>query len=294
MIGNMRNALLLLLPFLLATSSFAQTAPARSAATPPTATAPSIPSNWPTAQFAATKDPSVQTALQILNAMIRALGGEDYLNIHDMKSEGRAYGFYHGKPNSLGTQYWRFWEWPDKDRVELTKQRDVIELFVGDKGYEITFKGTATQNPKEMVDYLRRREHSLECVIRKWLPAPGTMILYSGTAMVERNLADNVTVLSGTNDSVTIAIDPRTHLPVKETYSWRDPIDRQLDEESEVFSNYRLVQGIQTPFSTVRNLNGEMASQRFITTVSYNNGFPPTLFETKGITYNQQKNAEPK
>ncbi len=145
-----------------------------------------------------------------------------------------------------------------------------------------------------MVDYLRRRDHSLEWVIRKWLPASGTMILYSGTAMVERNLADNVTVLSGTNDSVTIAIDPRTHLPVKKTYSWRDPIDRQLDEEAEIFSNYRLVQGIQTPFSTVRNLNGEMASQRFITTVSYNNGFPPTLFETKGITYNQQKNAEPK
>jgi len=289
MIWNMRNAFLLVLSLLLVASSFAQTttAPAQSAA-PPT------PPNWPTAQFAATKDPSVQTALQILNAMIRALGGEEYLNIHDMKSEGRAYGFYHGKPNTLGTQYWRFWEWPDKDRVELTKQRDVIELFVGDKGYEITFKGTATQDPKEMVDYLRRRDHSLEWVIRKWLPAPGTMILYSGTAMVEQNLADNVTILSGTNDSVTIAIDPRTHLPVKKTYNWRDAIDRQLDEESEVFSNYRLVQGIQTPFSTVRNLNGEMASQRFITTVTYNNGFPPTLFETKGITYNQQKSAEPK
>jgi hypothetical protein len=248
-----------------------------------------MPSNWPTAQFASSKDPSVQKSVQVLNDMIRALGGDAYLNIRDMKVEGRTYGFYHGRPNSMSVLFWRFWEWPDKDRVELTKQRDVIELNVGDKGYEITYKGTATQEPKQLDDYLRRREHSLEWVIRKWLSAPGTMVLYGGVAMVEQNLADQVTVLNSSNDSVTLSIDPRSHLPVKKTYSYRDPIDRQLDEEAEVFSNYRLVQGIQTPFSTVRNHNGEMSNQRFINSVSYNNGFPPDMFEPKGLTYNPQK-----
>ena len=168
----------------------------RSTASAPAATTAQIPSNWPTAQFASVKDPSQQKALKILNDMIQALGGEAYLNIHDMQIEGRTYGFYHGQPTGQGVQFWRFWEWPDKDRWELTKQRDVIELNIGDKGYEITYKGTATQDPKQLEDYLRRREHSLEWVIRKWLPAPGTMILYSGPAMVEQNLADQVTVLS--------------------------------------------------------------------------------------------------
>ena len=280
----MRNAFPLVLSLLFVASSLAQTTTA-----PAQAAAPSTPPNWPTAQFAATKDPSVQTALQILNAMIRALGGEDYLNIRDMKSEGRAYGFYHGQPSTLGIQFWRFWEWPDKDRVELTKQRDVIELNIGDKGYEITYKGTATQDPKQLEDYLRRREHSLEWVIRRWLPAPGTMILYSGPAMVEQDLADQVTILNANNDSVTLSINPRSHLPVRKTYSWRDPNDRMLDEESEVFGNYRLIQGIQTPLSTVRNLNGEMSGQRFMTTVTYNSGFPATMFEPKGLTYNPQK-----
>ncbi len=117
----------------------------------------------------------------------------------------------------MGMVFWRFWEWPDKERVELTKQRDIIELYTGDKGYEITYKGTATQDPKDVDDYMRRRDHSLEWVIRKWLPAPGTMILYSGTAMVERNLADQVTVLNGDNDSVTISVDGQSRLPVKLT-----------------------------------------------------------------------------
>ncbi len=293
----MRNAASHLLVLLLASFAAAQTpaAPAPQAAPPVAAAAPTVtPPSWPTAQLASVKDPSQQKALKILNDMIRALGGDAYLNIHDMQVEGRSYSFYHGQPSGRGVEFWRFFEWPDKDRWELTKQRDIVELNVGDKGYEITYKGTATQDSKQLEDYLRHREHSLEWIIRKWLPAPGTMILYGGPAMVEQQLADQVTILNANNDSVTLSVDPRSHLPVKKTYSWRDPIDRMLDEESEVYGNYRLLQGIQTPLSTVRNLNGEMANQRFITTVTYNNNFPATMFETKGNTYNPQKSPTPK
>ncbi len=280
----MRRAAVLLSAPVLAIAAFAQT---------PAPSQP-LPAAWPTAQFAAAKDPSVQKAYRILNDMLRALGGDAWLNIQTMQSEGRTYGFYHGQPNSTGLLFWRFWEWPDKERIELTKQRDIIELFTGDKGYEITYKGTAAQDPTELQDYLRRRDHSLEWVVRKWLPAAGTMILYDGTAMVERNLADQVTVLNVRNDSVTLSIDGTSRLPVKVAYSWRDPVDRQFDDESTVFSNYKLVQGIQTPHSTVRYLNGEMSNQRFITSVTYNAGLAPTLFETKGITYNPGKQIPPK
>jgi hypothetical protein len=283
---SMRRTSLPVLVLLLAASALAQTA------TPPPVAAASVTSV--TTQFASSKDPGVQKAKKILDDMIAALGGPAYLNVRDMKTEGRGYSFYHGKPNSLGVEFWRFWEWPDKDRVELTKQRDVIELNLGDKGYEITYKGTGTQDPKQLEEYNRRQQHSLELVIRQWLPAPGTMILYEGTALVEQNLADQVTVLSTNNDSVTLSIDPRSHLPVRKTYSWRDPQDRQMDEEWEVYGNYRLVQGIQTPYTVVRSQNGDLVSQRFLTLVSYNNGLPPSLFEPKGQIYNQPKSAQQK
>jgi len=278
----MQIARLFLLLLLAASSLLAQ------AALPPS---PSAPSNWPTSQFAATaaKDPSVQKAKQILDDMIRALGGEAYLTMRDMTVEGRTYAFYQGRPKGLGILYWRFWQAPDKDRYELTKQRDVIDLYVGDKGYETTYKGTASIDPKELTNYLRRREHSLEWVIRDWLPAPGTMILYEGTAIVEQNLTDKVTILTASNDSVTIAVDPRTHLPVRKTYSYRDPVDRQFDEESEVYSNYKLIDGINTPYATVRMENGEMSNQRFVNKANYNTGLPPTLFEPKGLLFQPQK-----
>lgn len=272
----------------------ATAATAQSAAAPAKAAASPAPANWPTAQFASSKDSSVQKARQVLNDMIRALGGDTYLNAQDSKTEGRAYSFYHGQPNSMGLEFWRFWQWPDKDRWEFTKQRDVVELNIGDKGYEITYKGTATQDPKQLEEYLRHRDHSLDWVVRKWLPATGTMILYEGTAMVEQNLADQVTVLNANNDSVTISVEPRTHLPVRIKVSFRDPMDRQMDEELEVFGNYRLVQGIQTPFSIVRYHNGDMSAQRFITSVSYNNNLPASMFEVPSAIYNQPKTPTPK
>ena len=284
----MRIALILTLIAATAGAGFAQ------AAAPPPA-APSA-AGWPTAQFAATaaKDPGVAKAKKILDDMIRALGGEAYLTMHDMTVEGRTYAFYQGKPKGLGTQFWRFWQAPDKDRVEFTKQRDIIDLYVGDKGYETTYKGTVAIEPKLLSEYLRRREHSLEWVIRNWLSAPGSIILYEGTAIVEQDLADKVTILTAANDSVTIAVDPRTHLPVRKSYSFRDPIDRQFDEDAEIYSNYKTVQGIATPYSTVRMENGDMTNQRYVNNVSYNTGLAPTLFEPKGLLYKPTRPDETK
>jgi hypothetical protein len=284
----MRSALTVALLFVASLASLAQT--------PAASPAPSTPANWPTAQFAATaaKDPGVAKAKNILDDMIRALGGDAYLNLRDMTVEGRTYAFYQGKPRGLGTLYWRFWQAPDKDRVELTKERDIVDLYVGDKGFETTYKGTVAIDPKDLEIYLRRREHSLESVIRNWLPAQGTIILYEGTVIVEQNLADKVTVLNAANDSVTIAVNPQTHLPVRKSYTFRDPIDRQFDEDADIFSNYKVVQGIATPYSTVRMENGQMSNQRFVSNVSYNTGLAPTLFEPKGLLFNQPKADAPK
>jgi len=282
----MRRAAVLFFAISISACGVAQSVPSSSAA--------AGPANWPTAQFASSKDPSVHKAYEVLNQMLTALGGDAWLNVQTQTTEGRAYSFYHGQPNSLGVLYWRFWQWPDKDRLEISKQRDVVELLVGNQGYEITYKGTATQDPKELEQSLRRRAHSLEWVVRKWLPGQGTMILYSGTAMVERNLADQVTVLNAENDSVTISVDSISRLPVKVSYNWRDPVDRQFDDGATVYSNYKLVQGIQTPYSVVQYRNGEMSGQRFITSASYNAPLSPTLFETKGITYEPGKQFPPK
>ena len=57
----------------------------------------------------------------MLDKMIAALGGQAYLTYKTRTDSGRSYGFYKGDPNSIGTPFWRFYKYPDKDRIELTK-----------------------------------------------------------------------------------------------------------------------------------------------------------------------------
>jgi hypothetical protein len=242
------------------------------------------------AQSPAPPSPSVnlsenaQKAQAIINQCIQALGGQAYLNMQDMQENGRAYGFYHNREEGAGTQFWLFWKAPDRERVELTKQRDVIEVHNGDQGYEITYKGTAAEDPKDHADYLRQRQHSLANVLRHWLPQPDVALFYDGRSFAENHVVDQVTVMTRQDQSVRLSLDAATHLPVRLSYTVRDPVSRDRDQYTEVYDNYQLVQGIQTPLNLTRSHNGEMTSQRFLNHASYNSGLPDSMFEAK-VTY---------
>jgi hypothetical protein len=223
---------------------------------------------------------NAQKAKQIIDEAIQALGGAAYLNVTDMETEGRAYSFHHGEPNSLGTVFWRFRKFPDKDRVEQTKKRDVIQIYSGDKGYEITYKGVRNLEMKDQLEpYLRRRHYSLDIVLRQWLHQPGVALFYEGQKVAAQKETDQVTIMNSKNEAVTLNVDINTHLPVKKSYSWRDPADKERNVEDEIFDNYRPIQNIMTPFDTTRVFNGEMSAQTFLTNASYNHGLSDTLFD---------------
>ena len=234
------------------------------------------------------QDANAQKARALLDQCIQALGGQAWLNLQDMEQQGRSYSYFQGRPNSVGIVFWRFWKYPDKDRIELTKQRDVVYLNVGDKGYEITYKGTAAQEPEQLADYNRRRRHSLEIVLREWLNQPGTALFYDGPAIAEQRQADSVTILNAENDAVMLFLDNHSHLPIKKTFEWRDPTDRLKNVEGEIFDNWRPEQGIMTPHAILRTHNGDTINQRFITSVRYNVGLADSLFQA-AITHDPNK-----
>lgn len=270
---------------LLAGSALGQVKPEQTQ-TPPAA--PARPSDNQASRSIAADQGNAQKAKAVLDQMIQALGGQGYLNLQDVSQQGRTYSFYHGQPNSVGTLFWRFYKFPDKERVELTKQRDVAYVLNGDKGYEITYKGTAMEDPKTLTESLRRRAHSLEWVVRKWLNEPGIALFDEGLAVAGDKPAEQVSILNANNDSVTLYIDTNTHLPIKKTYSWRDPTDKLRNTEEEVYDGYRQVQGVMTPFSITRYLNGEMSNQRFLHSVIYNTGLSDSMF-AGSVTYDPNK-----
>jgi hypothetical protein len=224
---------------------------------------------------------NARKARALADQAIEALGGQAYLGIQDLSQEGRTYSFYHGRPNSYGIQFWRFYKYPDKERVELTKKRDVAYVYNGDKGYEITYKGTAAVDPKDLTDSLRRRQYALDWVLRHWINSPGVALFYDGTAVAAEKPAEQITILNAQNQGVTLYFDSLTHLPLKKSFTWRDPTDKERNVEEEIYDNYRPVQGIMTPFSITRYYNGDMSNQRFLNSVNYNQSLSDSLFNAQ-------------
>ena len=219
---------------------------------------------------------------------IQALGGQTYLALRDREQQGRGYSFHHGRPNGSGGVFWSFTEFPDKERVELTKERDIAELYVGNKAWEITFKGPHPIEQKDLDDYLRRRRFSLDTVLRTWVNDPSVVLLFEGFAIASQHPATQITLINSQNESVTLYFDSDTHLPVKKSFSWRDPTDRQKNVEEEVYENYRQVSGVMAPYNLTRYFNGDMTSQRFLNSVTVNQGLDEAMFDPRS-GYNPNK-----
>jgi hypothetical protein len=234
-------------------------------------------------------------AKTLVDQAIQALGGEAYLDIRNRELQGRTFGFHHGRSSGNGVEFWSFSEFPDRERVELTKQRDIAELYVGNKGYEITYKGARPVEEKDLVDYLRRRRFSLETVLRKWASDPTVAMLYEGNATAAQHPALQVTLINAQNEAVTLDFDIDTHLPIRKSFKWRDPVDRQLNTEEEVYDNYRLVQGVMTPYNITRYFNDDMAGARFIFSVNFNQSLDETMFDpNSGYNPNKPVGKQPK
>ena len=203
--------------------------------------------------------------------MIEALGGQTYLQVEDWKCKGKFEDFQQGKP--LGDiSYYRFWKWPAKERFQYAKVDDEIFIYTEDAVYEATFGGARQLDTSRYPDWkleVQRRQYALERVLREWLNQPGIAFTYEGATIAEHHIVKRLKITNAQNNSVTFFIDYFTHLPVKKTFMVQDGRQQQ-DEMSEIYSDWRRVQGIMTPFRVLLTKNGRPQRQDSIQSISYN------------------------
>jgi hypothetical protein len=215
--------------------------------------------------------------------MVAALGGSEWLAIQDSVTQGRMASFFQGRPTEQLTEFQLLHRAPDLDRYELTKKRDVIDIFTPKVGVEITFKGRQYLPQADVDSVLRRRAHSVEAVAHVWMKDPTATFFTLGTELVGRRQADIVRIVNAQNDNVTLDLDTETHLPLRRSFRWRNPTYKDFDEDSEEYDAYQTVQGFPTPFTVTRYHNGDMTEQRFILNVDYNVGLDPGLFDPTAV-----------
>jgi len=222
-----------------------------------------------------------QKAHAVIDQMIQALGGRAYLNAEDYYAEGRS-GSFHNETLVVEGFYYKFWKWPNKERIEQNRKRDVVQIILGDKAYDLDYRGIRPLDPQKdegLRQALQRRRYSLEIVLRQWLNEPGVLLLDEGTSLSEGHMAQKITVINAKNESVTLLIDPDTHLPLEKRFATRDPRYRDRDEEATIYGDWKVVQGINTPRMTITKRNGETASKQIILNITYNTHPSEILFD---------------
>jgi hypothetical protein len=221
---------------------------------------------------------NAKQARMALDAMVQALGGPAWLNMKNRFEHGHTAAFFHGNPDPGTTEIFDFHSWPDHDRIDVTKHRDYIQFFVGREGWEVTYRGKK-QIPQEQVDdYLRRRDHSIEMAVKVWLNDPKTILVYEGQHLAERHLAEQVTLISAQNEAITILMDVQTHLPLRRSFQWRDPLYKDKNTDAEEYDDYHVMQGIPTAFTVTRWKNDEMIRQFYVDRVAYNEDLAPDFW----------------
>ena len=226
---------------------------------------------------------NTEQARAALNAMVQALGGQAWLNIKNQMVEEQVAAFFQGQPDLGTTLIWDYHQWPDRDRIEETKHRDADEIFIGNQGWEVTYRGRQQLPKDQAADFLRRRDHSIETAVKVWMKDPRTLLLYEGPHLVERQLGVQVTLISADNQTITIVMDEDTHLPLSQEFQWRDPVYHDLDTDTEEYADYHTIDGIPTPFSVTRFENGQMTRQYFVVRAAYNQTLPPDFWSVDAV-----------
>ena len=233
-----------------------------------------------------------QHGRRLLDEMLKALGGEAWLNRGTVYTEGSVASFFRGTPTGSVIRFDEYKKLATAGSPELTRvefltikgmikpgmKKDVAHIWTVDNGYELTFKGKTVLPAAQVQDYIRRRGHTLDEVVKVMAKQPGAVIIAEGTGMRDRIPIDKVTVLTANNDAVTLELDQETHLPVERSFEWRNQQFKDHDIDEEVYGDWRMIQGIGTPMNMTRYRNGDMSDQTFYTKVKYGEPMKPELF----------------
>lgn len=225
------------------------------------------------------RSPAEGKGRKILEEAIRALGGQAFLEARDLRAEGRAFQFDREEELSGMARFVEYEKFPDKVRQELGKDRDLIVVFNGDKGWDKTFRGVREYPEEEMRRIRENRLLSVEHILRYRLKEPGLTVRYFGADIVGGRPVDLVEVTDAENRLVTIAVEQSSKLPVRREWSRRNPQTRVRENELELLGNYQKAGNLLIPHYVRRERDGQRILEVFLTSSACNLNLPDSLFQ---------------
>lgn len=223
-----------------------------------------------------------EKARHLIEDAVQAMGGEAFLKVTDIVSSGNYFVFNREGASSGIIKFSDYTLLPDKSRFELGNRKKELEITVfnleKNQGWILEGqKETRDATPEEMDDFRKSVKHSLETLLRTRYRDPANKLFYLGPGEGREATLEIVKLVDPENDEVTIYFDRISKLPVKTEY-WSLNKKGVRQRHVQEYSQWHVIQGVNTPLRTDGYINGRRSFQSFILKISYNNKLTEAFF----------------
>ncbi|MFZ0818964.1 MAG: hypothetical protein WAM91_02775 [Candidatus Acidiferrales bacterium] len=227
---------------------------------------------------------SAAMAKEIIQQMISGLGGNAYLNVRDSDCTGRLtqFGAMMGQVGAFA-QFRGVWIFPDKYRREITRKGILIDVYNGNQAWSLDKGGVEDVDPVVAAAFQASVRTTFDNLIRYRLKEPDLEYRYRGEDVVDLKQTDWVEITDADQHTFRIAVDRGTHLPVRYIVTSIDPKTTDQIQDTTIYSNWHLVEGVQTPYGISRERDGKRSQQTFYDACKYNSGVEPELFTKEDL-----------
>jgi hypothetical protein len=215
---------------------------------------------------------------QILQQLITALGGPTYLDVKESQCEGRLAQFGHAGELIGYTPFKVYWSFPDKNRTDFSKKGVIVNVYNGDRGWTLDKGGVSELSGAQVADFQEQTKRDINNLLRVRLKEPGVVIRYGGQDIVDLKTVDWVEVVDSEQRDFRLAVDRTTHQLVRTVITIADDTSPDRNVETRIYTNYQLMDGVQTPLQITLDRNGRRINQVFFASCKYNVGYAPEFF----------------
>jgi len=218
----------------------------------------------------------------LFEGAIAAMGGDAYMDVRDIVSEGNYFVFNSRGESSGLIKFVDYTKLPDKSRYELGNKKNELDITIFDlaknEGWIIEGEREVRDATEDdMKSFRAAANHSLENILRFRWKDPQNRLFYLGPGEGADVTRDMVKLIDPENDEVSVYFDRISKLPVKiefQRINERGIRVRVTDE----YSQWHKIQGVLTPKRIDSYMNGRRSSQQFILKLSYNNNIRDDFF----------------
>lgn len=221
---------------------------------------------------------SAAKAKQLLQQLIDALGGENYLYVKESECQGRRARFDNNGEFIEYMNFKSYRRFPDKSRTDYSKKGNIVDVFSGDQGWTLDREGVSEEPASALNEFHEQLKRNADYLLRMRLKEEGMAFRYGGNDTVDLRPVEWVEISDRDQRTFRLAIDRTSHFLLRSVVITNDETTREHSEEVTLYSNYQLKDGVWTPLQVTRERDGRRIYQIFYDYCKFNPGLPEDFF----------------